>query len=83
MTQNKVEELEGIELLPHPPKSPDLLLRPITCSVLGHHFVREGAYLMLTIWNGIVFFASKSKDGYQNGLVQLARRWEETIEFHG
>lgn len=85
ITQEKIEELEGIELLPHPAYSPDLapsdyhLFRSMAHFLRGRRFdndqqVEEACR---------EFFASKEQAWYRRGIEQLAERWERTIAHVG
>ena len=49
-TAEKIVELEGIELLPHPAYSPDLALVITTFSDLWHIFFVVEASAMLRMW---------------------------------
>jgi histone-lysine N-methyltransferase SETMAR len=85
ITQEKIEELEGIELMPHPAYSPDLapsdyhLFRSMAHFLRGRRFdndqqVEEACR---------EFFASKEPAWYRRGVEQLAERWERTIAHDG
>ena len=81
----KIQELGGIELLAHPAYIPGLspsdyhLLRSMA------HFMRgkssediEGMKVALT-----EFFASKIRDWYRRGIINLIERWRKTLESDG
>lgn len=85
ITRQKIEELDGIELLPHPAYSPDLapsdyyLFRSMAHFLQGRRFnniqeveigVRE-------------FFASKETSWYRRGILELSERWQKTIDHNG
>ena len=75
-TKLKIEELEGIELLPHPAYSPDLapsdyhLFRSMAHFLKGLHFNNEQE-----VEDGCrQFFNSKSQAFYKRGIESLAER---------
>lgn len=71
-TCNKVEALEEIELVTHIPYSPDLAL-----SGYPFHFMR-------ICFRGRRFSnVDDLQRRYQNSVVQLERRYVESMEFHG
>ena len=84
-TKDKITELKGIELLPHPAYSPDLapsdyyLFRSMAHYLQGRRFdnVEEVEAGITT------FFSSKSKEWYMRGIQELADRWTKTIEHDG
>ena len=85
VTRQKIEELNGIELLPHPPYSPDLapsdyyLFRSMAHFLKGRHFENFDE-----VENGCrEFFESKNPEWYRSGIEQLAHRWLETVEHGG
>ena len=74
---NKIKELDGFELLPHPPYSPDLapsdyyIFRPMAHFLRGRQFknvedVKIGVQ---------AFIDSKPKEWFRQGLDELAKRW--------
>lgn len=84
-TRATIQEMAGVELLPHPAYSPDLapsdyhLFRSMAHFLRGRRFetvddVEEGCRQ---------FFASKDKDWYRRGIQQLVERWQKTIEHDG
>lgn len=84
-TKKKIEELEGIELLPHPAYSPDLapsdyhLFRSMAHFFKGRRFNNE-----LDVENGCrEFFASKNPEWYKRGIELLAERWLKIIDYNG
>ena len=85
ITQEKIEELEGIELLPHPAYSPDLapsdyhLFRSMAHFLRGRRFENDGQVEEACR----EFFASKEPAWYRRGIEQLAERWERTIANEG
>jgi histone-lysine N-methyltransferase SETMAR len=85
LTQSKIQELDCIEVLPHPAYSPDIapsdygLFRSMAHFLRGRHFdnfdsVEAGCP---------EFFASKSQDWYHSQIRMLAQRWVTVIENNG
>jgi histone-lysine N-methyltransferase SETMAR len=85
LTKAKIQELEGVELLPHPAYSPDVapsdygLFRSMATFLRGRRFetvseVEEACH---------EFFASKDKDWYLHQIRLLAERWLTVIENDG
>ena len=84
-TKEKLEELDGIELLPHPAYSPDLapsdyyLFRSMAHFLKGRRFNNEEE-----VKNGCQeFFASKDEKWYKKGIELLAEKWLKTINHNG
>lgn len=84
-TKEKIQELDAIELLPHPAYSPDLapsdyhLFRSMAHFLRGRHFTN-----LDDVENGCrQFFAGKNSEWYKRGIEQLADRWVQTIESNG
>ena len=84
-TKKKIEELDGIQLLPHPAYSPDFspsdyhLFRSMAHFLKGRRFNDE-----LEVENGCrEFFASKDPSWYKRGIELLAERWLKTINYNG
>lgn len=85
LTQQKFLELEGVEVLPHPPYSPDLapsdygLFRSMELHLKGQRFgnVEEVVTACQT------FFSSKSQEWYYHQIQKLAERWRRVIEVDG
>ena len=84
-SMTKIQELGGIELLPHPVYSPDLapsdyhLFRSMAQFLRGRNFENfEAVEVGLT-----EFFASKIIDWHRRGITNLAERWLKTIESEG
>lgn len=85
LTQAKIEELDGLEILPHSAYSPDLapsdygLFRSMATFLRGKRFDKiddvEKACRE--------FFASKSKEWYRDEIRKLAERWIKVIESNG
>ena len=74
LTQEKIEELEGIELLPHPAYSPDLapsdyhLFRSMSHFLRGRRFENDQQVEEASRQ----FFASKQAAWYRRGIEQMA-----------
>jgi histone-lysine N-methyltransferase SETMAR len=78
-TLQKIEELEGIELLPHPSFSPDL--EP---SFYGPVSSRKIFQLLTDVEVAVEeFFASKDKEWFYQALKELSEKWVKTIEHEG
>ena len=84
-TKEKFEELEGVELLPHPAYSPDVapsdygLFRSMQHFLKGHQFesfneIEEACQ---------EFFNSKPKKWYFDQIRNLADRWQKVVENDG
>lgn len=85
IVKRKIQELEGIEVIPHPAYSPDLapsdyhMFRSLSHFLQGRRFGSEEE-----VKNGIAeFFASKKPEWYRHGIEQLAERWLRVIESDG
>jgi histone-lysine N-methyltransferase SETMAR len=84
-TIQKIEELEGIELLPHPAFSPDLelsdyyLFRSMTQFLRGKMF-QSLAHVEVAVED---IFASKDKMCVYQAFKELAEKWVKTIEHKG
>jgi histone-lysine N-methyltransferase SETMAR len=80
-----IEELEGIELLPHPNFSPDLepsdyyLFRSMAQFLRGKKF-QSVADVEVAVEE---FFASKDKEWLYQAFKELAEKWVKTIEHEG
>ena len=85
LTRNKIEELDGIDVLPHPPYSPDLapsdyaLFRSMAAFLRG----KKSQQLQEVEEACREFFNSKTKDWYREKIAQLAERWVAVIENDG
>jgi histone-lysine N-methyltransferase SETMAR len=84
-TLQKIEELEGIERLPHPAFSPDLVPS-------GYHLFRSMAqFLRGKKFQSVAdvevaveeFFASKVKEWFYQAFKELAEKWVKTTEHEG
>lgn len=85
LTQSKLEELEGVEVLPHPPYSPDCapsdygLFRAMQHILCGRRFKNIEEVDMACR----EFFASKSKEWYFEQIRKLADRWTNVLANDG
>jgi histone-lysine N-methyltransferase SETMAR len=81
----KIEELEGIELLPHPAFNPDLEPSDyyLFCSMA--QFLRGNKFQSLADAEIAIgeFFASKDKEWFYQAFKELAEKWAKTIEHEG
>jgi len=82
ITKNKIEELEGIAILPHPAYSPDLALSAYYLFRSMAHHLRGRSFTNVKYVEvaSLKFFSSKSKEWYLSDIQELAERWLETIE---
>jgi histone-lysine N-methyltransferase SETMAR len=84
-TLQKIEELEGIELLPHPTFSPDLapsdyyLFHSMAQFLHGKMF-QSVADIEVAVEE---FFASKDKEWFYQAFKELAEKWVKTIDHEG
>jgi histone-lysine N-methyltransferase SETMAR len=84
-TLQKIEELEDIELLPHPALSPDLapsdyhLFRSMAQFLRGKKF-QSVADVEVAAEE---CFASKDKEWFYQAFKELAEKWVKTIEHEG
>jgi histone-lysine N-methyltransferase SETMAR len=84
-TLQKIKELEGIDLLPHPTFSPDLepsdyyLLRSMAQFLRGKKF-QSVVDVEIAVEE---FFASKDKEWFYQAFKELAEKWVKTIEHEG
>lgn len=85
LVKQKISELAGIEVLPHPAYSPDLapsdyhLFRSMAHFLRGRHFEN-----LEEVENECrKFFASKPAEWYRCGIQHLAERWQQTIDHDG
>ena len=84
-TLTKIQELGGIEQLPHPAYSPDLapldyhLFRSMAHLLPGSNFENiEAVEMSLT-----EFLASRTRDWYIRRIINLVERFPKTIESDG
>ena len=84
VTRQKLEEL-GWQVLPHPPYSPDLapsdyhLFRSLRNHLSEKHFDDQD-HLKLDLET---FFHSHSKKFYEDGIMDLPKRWEYVVDNNG
>jgi hypothetical protein len=85
VVKRKIEELDGVETLSHPPYSPDLAPCDYHLFRSMAHFLRGRRFNNVAeLENGIrEFFASKDREFYQQGIEQLADCWLNVIEADG
>ena len=81
----KIQELGEIELLPHPAYSPDLAPSDYHLFRFMAHFLRGRNFENIeAVEVGLTkLFASKNKDWYRRGIINLAQRWFKIIESEG
>lgn len=84
-TKEKIEDLDGIELLPHPAYSPDLapldyyLFRSMANFFKGRNFKNQQEVEI----GCRDFFDSKNQAWYKRGIELLAERWLKTVDHQG
>ena len=85
LMRNKIEELDGIDVLPHPPYSPDLAPSDYALFQSMAAFLRGKKFQQLQEVEEACreFFNSKTKDWYHEKIAQLAERWFAVIENDG
>jgi len=84
-SKRKLEEMEGIEVLPHPPYSPDLAPSDYGLFRSMAHFLRGRRLESFDAVESACkeFFNSKEPGWYRNQIRQLANRWQKVIENDG
>lgn len=84
-TRQTIENLDGIELLPHPAYSPDLAPSDYYLFRSMAHFLRGRDFTNIReVETGIrEFFASKEPEWYRHGILELSERWQKTIDYNG
>lgn len=84
-TKEKFKNLDGVELLPHPPYSPDLAPSDFYLFRSMAHFLKGKKFDTFQEVETAVqeFFDSHPKEWYQQGIKQLAERWQATIDNNG
>lgn len=84
-TREKIESLDGIEILPHPPYSPDISPSDYHLFRSMAHFMKGKKFDTLDQVKMEVqrFFDSKSKEWYKNGILDLANRWNQVVDYDG
>jgi len=83
--KGKIEELGGIEVLPHPAYSPDLAPSDYYLFLSMAHFLRGRTFeTPEDVENGCrEFFKSKPQEWYKRGIEELAQKWVSAIEHDG
>jgi histone-lysine N-methyltransferase SETMAR len=84
-TLQKIEELEGIELLPHPAFSPDLEPSDYYLFRCMARFLRDKKFQSVADVEVAAnkFFASKDKEWSYQAFKELAEKWLKTTEHDG
>jgi histone-lysine N-methyltransferase SETMAR len=84
-TLQKIEELEDIELLPHPTFSPDLEPSDYYLFRSMAQFLRGKKFLSVADVEAAVeeFFASKNKEWFHQAFKELVEKWVKIIEHEG
>jgi histone-lysine N-methyltransferase SETMAR len=84
-TLQKIEELEGIELLPHPNFSPDLEPSDyyLFCSMAQFLRRKKFQFVADVVVAVEEMFASKDKEWFYQAFKELAEKWAKTIEHEG
>jgi histone-lysine N-methyltransferase SETMAR len=84
-TLQKIKELEGLELLPHPAFSPDLAPSDYYLFHSMAQFLRGKKFQSVADVEVAVeeFFASKDKERFYQAFKELAEKWAKTIEHEG
>ena len=81
-TREKFSELEGVEILPHPPYSPDAAPSDYGLFRSMEHFLRGRSFKSFGEVEEACneFFASKPPEWYFNQIRMLADRWKSIVE---
>jgi histone-lysine N-methyltransferase SETMAR len=84
-TVQKIEELEGTELLLHPTFSPDLVPSDYCLFRSMAQFLRGKKFQSVANKEVAVeeFFASKDKEWFYQAFKELAEKWVKTTEHEG
>lgn len=84
-TKEMLEEMDGLEVLPHPPYSPDLAPSDYGLFRSMEHFLRGQKFESLDSLEEAckAFFDSKEPQWYRDQIRQLACRWQNVIENDG
>ena len=81
-TQQKFEQLKGVEIPPHPAYSPDLA--PSDYGLSMQHFLRGHRFGSFEFRQACSeFFASKHNDWYSQQIHMLAERWMKVVQNEG
>ena len=85
LTKEKLDELDGIEVLPHPSYSPDLAPSDYGLFRSMVHFFRGRRFETFDQVEAVCreFFESKEPQWYRDQIRQLAERWRKVIENDG
>lgn len=85
LTKEKLDELDGIEVLPHPAYSPDLAPSDYGLFRSMVHFFRGRRFETFDQVEAACreFFESKEPQWYRDQIQQLAERWRKVIENDG
>ena len=80
-TKEKFEQMDGVEILPHPPFSPDLAPSDYGLFRSMQHFLRDYWFESFDEVEEACreFFYSKPTEWYFNQIWQLAERWQKDI----
>lgn len=84
-TQEKLAELDGVEVLPHPAYSPDAAPSDYGLFRSMEHFLRGRRFENVDQVEEACreFFASKPPEWYRRQIRMLADRWQQIIENDG
>lgn len=84
-TKEKFEELDGVEILPHPPFSPDLAPSDYGLFRSMQHFFRGRRFENFDEVQEACeeFFNSKPRSWFFNQIRQLAERWQKVVHNDG
>ncbi len=85
LTKEKLDELDGVEVLPHPAYSSDLAPSDYGLFRSMEHFLRGRRFETFDQVEAACreFFESKEPHWYRDQIRQLAERWRKYIENHG
>lgn len=80
-----LKSIDGIELLPHPPYSPDVAASDFHLFRSIAHFLRGRRFENTEdLQNNLqLFFDSKPSDWYKSGIQKIAKRWALVCEHDG
>lgn len=84
-TQNKFKELDGVEVLPHPPYSPDVAPSDYGLFRSMQHFLRGRRFKSFEDVEEACkeFFKSKPREWYFKQIRMLADRWQKIVDNDG
>ena len=84
-TKEKLEEMDGLEVLPHPAYSPDLAPSDYGLFRSMEHFLRGRRFESFAEVEAACreFFDSKEPEWYRDQIRQLADRWQKVIDKDG